>query len=304
MPHIRPLVLVLAAVVSVAGASMVGWGLFANDGVAAGITFPVSGPTSPTVDPAEVARQREEAARKVREGKERRLTAALDSYAADHPEFALALVDNRTGRRYSYEGSKRLEMASIVKVDILAALLLKAQRADRGLTARELALAEDMITVSSNDAATALFDAIGGVSGLNAANKRLGLKKTTANPSWGLTRTTAEDQAKLISVIFDEKGPLDRASRRTITDLMTSVAPEQRWGVKAAVRPSEKIALKNGWLSRDTESGLFIINSLGRVTGDGVDMSIAVLSHGHKTMPGGIKEVERVAAMARQYLGW
>jgi hypothetical protein len=41
---------------------------------------------------------------------------------------------------------------------------------------------------------------------------------------------------------------------------------------------------------------------VGRVTGDDIDVSIAVLSHNHATMPGGISVVEKAAKMTRQYL--
>lgn len=299
------MLMVLAAVLTVVGSGMLAWGALGDSGAAAGLTFPTLPAASPsvTVDAAEVERKRRaEAERQARENNERRLTAALDKYAASKPEFALAVLDNRTGRMYSYEGTKRLEMASIVKVDILAALLLKAQDDGRTLTSRERELARAMITQSDNAAASDLYDTIGGTAGLNAAAKRLGLKKTVASPSWGLTRTTAEDQARLVSETADSRGPLKGESRRLIRDLMTSVVKDQRWGISAAAERSEKIAVKNGWLARDTENQLYIINSVGRITGPGVDVSMVVLSHRHKTMQGGINVVEQVATMAREHL--
>ena len=60
--------------------------------------------------------------------------------------------------------------------------------------------------------------------------------------------------------------------------------------------------MKNGWLPRSTEGGRWIINTVGRVTGDGTDVSIAVLSHNHGSMAGGIKVVEKAAKLTRQYL--
>src|SRR3954468_24849423 len=49
-------------------------------------------------------------------------------------EFAVALLDTRSGASATY-GSRLYDTASIVKVGILAALLLKAQNERRGLTA-------------------------------------------------------------------------------------------------------------------------------------------------------------------------
>ncbi|MGN5377662.1 serine hydrolase [Streptomyces lasalocidi] len=85
------------------------------------------------------------------------------------------------------------DTASIVKVDILAAVLLQAQDAGRELTAQERAHAEPMIKQSDNAAADALWRQIGQADGLAAANKRLGLTSTTSGPGgrWGLTWTTA-----------------------------------------------------------------------------------------------------------------
>ena len=41
---------------------------------------------------------------------------------------------------------------------------------------------------------------------------------------------------------------------------------------------------------------------MGRVTGDGTDVSIAVLSHDNGTMASGITVVEKAAKLTRQYL--
>ena len=83
---------------------------------------------------------------------------------------------------------------------------------------------------------------------------------------------------------------------------MGSVETSQRWGVSAAAGKGEKTAIKNGWLARSTEGGRWIINSVGRITGDGVDVSLAVLSHGHGSMDGGIDTVEKVSRLTRTHL--
>jgi len=71
--------------------------------------------------------------------------------------FAVALVDGRTGNSYAYRPTTAFETASIVKVDILATLLLRAQDNGRSLTSSESALATRMIRASDNDAATSLW---------------------------------------------------------------------------------------------------------------------------------------------------
>ncbi|WP_239168406.1 serine hydrolase [Paractinoplanes deccanensis] len=250
---------------------------------------PTRAPTpTPTVD---VAAQRAKA-----------LDAALKKYAASAPEFSVAVLDRRTGQRYSYRGTERYETASVVKVQVLACLLLTAQDDGRDLTSTELALAKRMIRLSDNDATTSLFSKLGRASGIGACNKRLGLTQTKVSSSWGLTRTTVDDQVRLLGELVDTKGPLDADSRKLAYTLMSTVDSSQDWGVPAAAKAGEKFTVKNGWLARSTENYRWIINSVGRVTGGGTDVSIAVLSHDNATMSGGITVVEKVAKLTRQYL--
>ncbi|WP_333773742.1 serine hydrolase [Streptomyces sp. IBSBF 3136] len=197
------------------------------------------------------------------------------------------------------------DTASIIKVDILASVLLKAQDSRHALTAQERAQAEAMIEHSDNAAANALWRRIGLAPGLKAANKRLGLTSTQGGPGakWGLTRTTASDQIRLLRAVFDtgpapKKGSapaLSDTSRAYIRTLMSRVATEQSWGVSAAADPGA--ALKNGWLQRDT-TGLWDVNSVGRITTGGHHCLVAVLSDGSTSMKDGVALVERAARAA------
>lgn len=180
---------------------------------------------------------------------------------------AVAVAGRSCGDQRAYPS------ASIVKVSILAALLLEG----RPLTARERELARAMIVRSDNDAATALWETIGGAAGLDAAHTRLGLTQTRAETAWGLTRTTAADQLALMRAVFD--GPY-----AYLRDLMGQVVEGQDWGVSAA---GGAWALKNGWMPmRDT--GLWVVHSVGRAGG----RLLAVLSDGHETKEEGIACVE------------
>ena len=233
-----------------------------------------------------------------------RLTRALDEYAATAPDFAVSVVDRDTGQRYDYRGDRSYETASIIKVELLAALLLQAQDQGRTLTARERTRVDKMIKASDNDAAVEVYAAIGGVQGLSEACDRLGLRDTDPRSSSGHTRTTAKDQTRLLDALAAADSPLNEESRKLILRLMSSVNADQNWGVSAAAMPGEQTALKNGWLARSTEGGRWIVNSTGRVTGEDTDVSLAVLSHGHSSQKAGIEVVEHVAALTRSYLGW
>ncbi|MFG3033212.1 serine hydrolase [Streptomyces sp. NPDC048253] len=210
---------------------------------------------------------------------------------------SVAVLDLDSGDDATY-GESAFDTASIVKVDILATLLLQAQDADRRLTAAEKTYATAMIENSDNDSASALWRIIGKASGLDAANERFGLTDTAGGDDmlWGLTQTTAADQLTLLQQVFGDDSELSEASRTYLRGLMGQIAVDQRWGVSAAADGSSW-ALKNGWLARST-TGLWDINSIGRVTVDGHDCLVAVLSNGNATQTAGISLVEQVARTA------
>jgi beta-lactamase class A len=227
------------------------------------------------------------------------LTNALAPVTRDcDGRFAVALLDTRSGASATY-GSRLYDTASIVKVGILAALLLKAQDERRGLTAKERAAATVMIEHSDNDAATALWKAIGGADGLDAAQHRLGLTHTRGGRAgmWGLTRTTAADQLKLLRAVFADGSPLNARSQAYVRALMGRISTGQDWGVSAAADAGAGARLKNGWLPRST-TGLWDVNSIGQVTASGRTYLVAVLSDGSKNMNSGVALVEQAARAA------
>jgi beta-lactamase class A len=298
--------LAVAAVGILGGAGLVGVGMTRGD--AEGV-LPLAGSfadraaTSPTpTGPSPTGPSPEELAAQERAERAKGLDAALKKYAATVPEFSVAVLDKKTGQRYSFRGAEKYETASVVKVQVLACLLLTAQDKQRDLTSTELSLAKRMITLSDNDATTALFAKLGKATAIGRCNKRLGLTQTTVNSAWGLTRTTVDDQVRLLAELVDAKGPLDQDSRELAHQLMSSVDEAQDWGVPAAAKTGEDFTVKNGWLPRSTENNRWIINTVGRISSDGTDVSIAVLSHGHASMSGGITVVEKAAKLTRQYL--
>lgn len=223
---------------------------------------------------------------------------------------AVLPLDGSRQRPAVFGDDTAYDTASVIKVDILAAALLRAQDAGRTLTAQERAWAEPMIRHSDNASANALWRQIGEAPGLEAANRRLGLTETRggSGPRWGLTRTTASDQIRLLRAVFAPDGggtgsggtagggALNAASRAYVRTLMNGIADDQDWGVSAAGSPAGA-ALKNGWLQRST-SGLWDVNSVGRVTVDGRPYLVAVLSDGNASMSEGVSLVERTARAA------
>lgn len=286
----------MAAVVVLGGAGLVFKGLIGSQGETA--TFLTGNATS--ASPA--GPSPEELARAERAKRVKALDAALTKYAATVPGFAVAVLDKRTGDRYAFHGDRKFRTASVVKVQVLACLLLTRQDAGRKLTADEDAKAKLMIRNSDNDATTALFTSLGKQSAIQRCDKRLGLKHTVVNSAWGLTETTVTDQVKLLSQLVADDSPISAKGRAYARTLMSTVNPAQQWGVPAAAKAGEEFTVKNGWLARPGTSDLWIVNSVGRITGDDVDVSIAVLSHGHQTQEAGEAVIEKAVKLTRSHL--
>jgi hypothetical protein len=78
---------------------------------------------------------------------------------------------------------------------------------------------------------------------------------------------------------------------------MGEIETDQQWGVSAAADDDSQWALKNGWLARST-TGLWDVNSIGRISVDGRAYLVATLSNGNSTQAKGISLVEAVSKAA------
>jgi len=240
------------------------------------------------------------------------LTGAVTSYLAGRAGVVAAAVYDLSTRQLwaTGPGTPQAE-ASVVKVDILETLL--TQQGPDGLSGADQGLAQSMIEDSDNDAATDLWDAVGGASGIRSYDARAGLADTTPSPcvecagfawpGWGLTTTTPADQIALLRQIAVPGGLLSAAQRGYAAQLMENVTPSQRWGVCAGVPAQVTVALKNGWLPLDEAGTDWQINSVGWVSGLGRDYLIAVLSTANPTEQYGIDTIDWLSAAVWNRLG-
>lgn len=225
------------------------------------------------------------------------LSTATPSVAAIKTDarYSVAAVDLDTGESVS-SGTGAFDTASIVKVDILVALLLQAQQDGIQLTEQQKSLATAMIEHSDNTAATTLFDEVGGKPGLEAINDGLGLTHTVVGTdgNWGLTQTTAADQIKLMRVVFGDGSVLTASSKAYAAELMSNVEADQNFGVSAAADDSQDAALKVGYLQR-SQTGLWDVTSIGRIESDGHTYLVAVLSDSNANYAAGVQLVDAAA---------
>jgi beta-lactamase class A len=154
---------------------------------------------------------------------QQRVSAALAPLIkADGGHVAVAVDDLTSGSEASCHGTSEFVTASIVKVDILVALLYELQKSGQSLTGQDEDLATTMIENSDNDSASALYADIGGPEGLDQANQVFGLTHTTAGTDgeWGLTSTTVDDQLRLLRQITVTPSVLTAAAQDYIQHLM------------------------------------------------------------------------------------
>jgi hypothetical protein len=236
------------------------------------------------------------------------LGSAAQSYVESrYGTIRVAVYDLAAGQEWSLGSGVAQDEASIVKVDILEALL--SQRPG-GLTADDQLLAQQMIEDSDNDAATSLWDLAGGDTGIGAYNTRAGLTQTVPStcvvcsgfpwPGWGLTTTTPQDQLVLLRRLVEPGGPLTASERQYALSLMENVTQDQRWGVSSGVPAGVTVALKDGWLPLNAANDNWQVNSIGWVNGAGRDYLLAMLSTGNSSEQYGIDTLNSLGAMVWQ----
>ncbi|MET8688676.1 serine hydrolase [Streptomyces sp. NPDC004732] len=222
------------------------------------------------------------------------IRAALSSRAGS---VSVAVHDTRTGLVCDLAGQQRYDAASVTKVLMMEAALRRAQDWRRNLTGWERRRIRPMITASDNDAARRLWNDLGHPY-LSRFLRRVGTSATTLGSygRWGLTRTTAADQMRLLGVLSGARGGrgvLKPSAREYGLRQMADVRRDQRWGVPAGMPRGVRAHLKNGWLPRATLG--WRVHSVGVFTGSGRTYRIVVLSHGNPSMAYGVRTIERIA---------
>jgi Beta-lactamase enzyme family len=241
--------------------------------------------------------------------------ASLAGYLAHREGTVTAAVyDKRTGRFWVWNGRVREDTASIVKVEIMGTALREAESAGTPLPPAEQALIPTMIENSDNDAATTMLAKVGGPSAVMRFDRLAGLTQTTVStlalipgtalPGWGLTKTTALDEVRLVSRFAYPNAILSSASRNYGLNLMEHVEADQAWGVSGGVPAGVTVALKNGWLPHNLAANSdWQVNSIGWITGDGRDYVLAVLTNHSPSQAYGEETIGAIATRMFAELG-
>lgn len=157
-------------------------------------------------------------------------------------DVRFAITDLRGGV-HSFNGARTAPMASLFKAMELAAYLSRPGVRSRGLHGWERDLLGPMIRRSDNGAATRVRDLLG-AGPIVALSRRAHMRDFSYNPVWGLSRTSARDQARFFAH-WDRFVP--KRHRRYARSLLSSIVPAQSWGIAKARPKGWRIYFKGGW---------------------------------------------------------
>ncbi len=210
------------------------------------------------------------------------LNQVLTVIADGNPNFGVQLHDSTSGGSYSFNGQYSSQSASMAKPMIVAMALRKARAEGGSLSPENAENARLAITQSDNDAATALWQ-YAGYQGYQELADGLGLTQTHLDEGkpdqWSWTWTTPADQVKLVQLLAGGGSPaLAAADCKFIYDLMGQVQDDQTWGVGQPKSDTVSTHLKNGWVQFKSTDGLWAVNSMGDVSGDGRDYQLCVMT--------------------------
>jgi beta-lactamase class A len=218
------------------------------------------------------------------------------------------VYDLSTGQEWTLGQQAPQAAASVVKLQILEAVLNQRREQRTVLSLTEQELSPPMIEQSDDEAATTLWEDVGGAQGMRAFDHKVGLVHTSPSdclqcpgsswPGWGLTTTTAQDQVTVLRQLAQPSGALDKNDQKYALYLLENVIQSQQWGVSSGVPAGVKVALKNGWLPLDASGSDWQVNSVGWVSGDGRDYLMAVLSTGNPSEQYGIDTLNHLGVMA------
>lgn len=153
-----------------------------------------------------------------------------------------AVVD-QFGRTQHLNGARTAPMASLFKALLLATYLSRPNVRDRGLHGWERDLLGPMIRSSNNAAATRVRDMLG-ARPIVAMTRRANMHDFSYNSVWGLSRTSARDQARFFAR-WDRYVP--KRHEGYARYLLKHIVPSQRWGFGRAKPNGWELFFKGGW---------------------------------------------------------
>ncbi len=194
------------------------------------------------------------------------------------------------GKSMGFEPDRQFYSASISKSMLLVAELRRLAAEEMRLDAATKSLLEQMITLSDNDAADAIYARVGDA-GLNDVAKAAEMSHFAGDAGhWSNVKVTAADMALFM---FELDELLDLPFGGQGSEMLASVTPTQQWGIPQAAPEGAVVRLKGGW--RPTDAG-HLVHQAARVDVGGESYSIAVLTDGNPSQIYGEDTIRLIAA--------
>jgi beta-lactamase class A len=201
----------------------------------------------------------------------------------------VGVIDNH-GHVRGIHDRRRFVTASVIKAMLLVSYLRKVDYQDRRLTAYERSRLRPMIRVSSNGAATWVYQRVGKPSLRRLARRADMDQFSICCTSWTYAMFSARDQAKFF-------WQLERLTPPRFRDyalrLLRSIVLRQSWGIPRVGRPlGASVFFKGGW--RGTGIGN-LVHQASFIRYGGQEFSLAVLTDGNPSKSYGIATIQGVA---------
>jgi hypothetical protein len=201
---------------------------------------------------------------------------------------SFALVDEH-GRIHGFRRARRAPSASLLKAMALVAYLRLPSVRGRDLRDADRRLLGPMIRRSDNATAGTVLRTVGARRLYRLADRAHMSAFRFVWPVWGLSTTSAQDQARFFFRI-DRFVP--SRHRAYALRLLASIVPSQRWGIPKARPPGWTIHFKGGWGSG---TGLVTHQSALLLDGDR-RLALSVLTRFNPSHRYGTRTIRGVAA--------
>jgi hypothetical protein len=201
---------------------------------------------------------------------------------------AFAVMDSE-GRLSGLNTRRTFVSASVVKAMLLVAYLRKLDAAHQGLDNWSHDTLYNMIHVSDNSAATAIWQRVGD-GRLDKLAEDAHMTDFSIVGIWANAQISAGDQARFFFEINDLLPDQFRSFARS---LLAHIVSYQSWGIPHVARPRWRVLFKGGW--RSTGRGQ-LVHQVARLERHHATFSMAVMTDGDPTMGYGIDTIQGVTA--------
>jgi beta-lactamase class A len=193
------------------------------------------------------------------------------------------------GQLIGHRADTPVAAASVLKVMFMVAYLRQPDVRDRALGPADRALLEPMIRRSADQPATDIADLLG-PQPIEALAARAGMRDFAYTRPWGLTRTSARDQARFM---LELDRHLPERHRTYALQLLRDIDASQRWGIGQVDTPGWTAQFKGGWGARTGAVNHQVVRLEHR---DGTVVAVAVMTTSNRDHDDGSATLEGVFA--------